>query len=225
MEPELQCQSALFSPWTGIVDSHSFMLSMQGELEDAGGAVAVSSPLVSCDVADDDASASGRTSSSGRVMSVSTGGENPMEGLQCDLLVNCGGLLAPWVADLVDGALERHGKGGGNGERFRPSPHFAKGNYFKLSTGASPFSRLIYPVPEKNTAGLGTHATIDLAGQTRFGPDVEWIDVPRGEVERILRRDGDDDGEGRVAHRKLFEVDPCRSESMYEAVRRYWVGL
>ena len=116
------------------------------------------------------------------------------------------------------------------GERFRPSPHFAKGNYFKLASGASPFSRLIYPVPEKNTAGLGTHATIDLAGQTRFGPDVEWIDFSRGDVERILRRGGgggggDAEDSAERAHRKLFEVDPARSESMYEAVRRYWVGL
>ena len=113
---------------------------------------------------------------------------------------------------------------------------------YSCISSRSPFSRLIYPVPEKNTAGLGTHATIDLAGQTRFGPDVEWIDMPQDEVERILAgpsvmsqiveemgetRSATAAGRARAkqAHRKLFEVDPRRSDSMYEAVRRYWPGL
>jgi L-2-hydroxyglutarate oxidase LhgO len=79
-----------------------------------------------------------------------------------------------------------------------PPCYYCKGNYFSLS-GRSPFTRLIYPAPE--AAGLGVHLTLDLAGQTRFGPDVEW-------VERID-----------------YDVDPHRAESFYAAIRRYWPGL
>ena len=82
-------------------------------------------------------------------------------------------------------------------DRLPPS-YYCKGNYFSLS-GRSPFSRLIYPAPE--TAGLGVHLTLDLAGQARFGPDVEWI-------ERID-----------------YAVDPRRADSFYAAIRSYWPGL
>jgi L-2-hydroxyglutarate oxidase LhgO len=80
-----------------------------------------------------------------------------------------------------------------------PPTYYAKGNYFVLSGMKPPFGRLIYPVPEPG--GLGTHVTIDLGGQMRFGPDVEWID------------------------RIDYTVDPARGEKFYAAVRRYWPGL
>ena len=79
-----------------------------------------------------------------------------------------------------------------------PTEYYAKGNYFTLA-GRSPFSRLIYPVPVPG--GLGVHLTIDLGGQARFGPDVEWIDSID------------------------YTVDPRRSDSFYAAVRRYWPEL
>ena len=80
-----------------------------------------------------------------------------------------------------------------------PAPHYAKGNYFTLA-GRSPFARLIYPVPE--AAGLGVHLTIDLGGQAKFGPDVQWVDSPDDLV-----------------------VDPRRGEAFYAEVRRYWPQL
>ena len=115
------------------------------------------------------------------------GGAEPMA-LRCRLLVNSAGLHAPRLARSLEGMPAGH----------VPTAYYAKGNYFTL-TGRSPFTRLIYPVPVPG--GLGTHLTIDLGGQARFGPDVEW-------VERID-----------------YAVDPRRGESFYAAIRRYWPEL
>jgi L-2-hydroxyglutarate oxidase LhgO len=108
--------------------------------------------------------------------------------LRARLVVNCAGLHAPAVARSITGMPR---------EKI-PRAFFARGNYFTLS-GRSPFSRLIYPVPVPG--GLGTHLTLDLAGQARFGPDVEWIDDIS------------------------YEVDPRRGDSFYAAIRRYWPDL
>jgi L-2-hydroxyglutarate oxidase LhgO len=104
------------------------------------------------------------------------------------LLVNSAGLRAPSVARRIEGFPES----------CIPRELYAKGNYYSLAR-RSPFSRLVYPVPEPG--GLGVHVTLDLAGQARFGPDVEW-------VENIA-----------------YDVDPRRAERFYAAIRRYWPGL
>ena len=118
---------------------------------------------------------------------IETGGEAPMT-LACNLLVNSAGLGAPAVARSIDGMPVE----------LIPSAYLAKGNYFSCSA-RSPFSRLIYPVPEPG--GLGVHLTLDMAGQARFGPDVEW-------VESID-----------------YAVDPARADRFYPAIRRYWPTL
>jgi L-2-hydroxyglutarate oxidase LhgO len=174
MEPALRCTSALYSPTTGIVDSHAFMLALQGDAENAGAIPVFFSPVLG-----------GRAT--GRRIEIDAGGADPMT-LRCRLFVNAAGLHAPGLARLIDGMPP---------ERV-PQAYFAKGNYFTLA-GRSPFSRLIYPVPVPG--GLGVHLTIDLGGQARFGPDVEWIDTID------------------------YTVDPRRSDGFYEAVRRYWPGL
>jgi L-2-hydroxyglutarate oxidase LhgO len=110
------------------------------------------------------------------------------EPIACSVLVNSAGLRAPTVARSIDGYPSQ----------LAPRELYAKGNYYSL-TRRSPFSRLIYPVPEPG--GLGVHVTLDLAGQARFGPDVEW-------VERIN-----------------YDVDPRRADRFYAAIRRYWPGL
>ena len=115
------------------------------------------------------------------------GGAEPMA-LRCRLLINSAGLHAPALARAIVGMPSQ----------LVPTAYYAKGNYFTLS-GRSPFSRLIYPVPVPG--GLGVHLTIDLGGQARFGPDVEWIDTID------------------------YRVDPRRADSFYEAVRRYWPDL
>ena len=174
LEPELHCVAALHSPHTGIIDSHSLMLAYQGDAEDRGAMIAFMTPVEG-----------GRVGEDGVTLDV--GGEAPMR-LQCRSVVNSAGLFAPALAQRLAGFPA---------ERV-PKAYFAKGNYYSLA-GKSPFSRLIYPVPRDG--GLGVHITVDLGGQARFGPDVEWID--------------DID----------YDVDPSRCDGFYEAVRHYWPGL
>ena len=173
MEPELRCLAALHSPSTGIVDSHAFMLALQGDFENAGGMVAFQSAL-----------ARARVRPNGFELVTQDGTE-----LACDVLVIASGLNAPLLTRAIEGLDPQP----------LPEAFYCKGNYFSLS-GRSPFSRLIYPVPE--AAGLGVHLTIDLGGQAKFGPDVQWTDR------------GDD-----------LAVDPRRGDAFYAEVRKYWPAL
>ena len=174
MEPALHCTAALLSPSTGIIDSHAYMLSLQGDAENAGATFVFHTPVLG-----------GRVTNSG--IEVETGGAEPMR-LACRTLVNSAGLGAPRLAGAIQGMPAAH----------VPGIWYAKGNYFSL-TGKNPFGRLIYPVPVPG--GLGTHLTIDLGGQARFGPDVEWVESLD------------------------YEVNPRRGDSFYESIRRYWPGL
>ena len=179
LEPALNCSAALLSPETGIVDSHGLMLALLGDLEHYGGALALQSPVLGLQCGTD-------------AHVVEVGGELPMV-LSARIVVNAAGLWAPGLA-----AVER-----GLPEVQRPQAFHAKGNYFSLA-GRAPFGRLIYPVPEQ--AGLGVHLTLDLAGQARFGPDVQWLET--GDPDAIDCR-----------------VDPARAEGFYAEIRRYWPGL
>ncbi|QJW84590.1 NAD(P)/FAD-dependent oxidoreductase [Ramlibacter terrae] len=151
MEPALRCIAALHSPSTGIVDSHGFMLALQGDLERAGGAVAFDSAV--------DGATLSRTPGEPHVLRLADGSE-----LGADIVVNAASLHACSLARRFDGL----------DARFVPRESFAKGNYYALS-GKSPFSRLIYPAPAD--AWLGVHLTLDLGGRAKFGPDIEWLDV------------------------------------------------
>ncbi len=148
MEPQLECTAALFSPTTGILDSHAYMLALQGDAEAAGAAFVFHSPVTAGQVVDD-------------AVELAVGGPDPLT-LRCRLLINSAGLHAPGLARAISGFPHR----------FVPQSYYAKGSYFTLD-GRSPFSRLIYPVPA--AGGLGVHLTLDLAAQARFGPDVEWV--------------------------------------------------
>lgn len=149
MESALECVAALFSPSTGIVDSHALMLALQGDLEHAGGVVALNSPLAQAECTQN------------AINLVAIDGTQ----LRARTVVNAAGLQAPALASRFAGLAAEH----------VPRAHYAKGSYFTLS-GKAPFSRLIYPVPE--AAGLGVHLTFDLGGQAKFGPDVQWVDAP-----------------------------------------------
>jgi L-2-hydroxyglutarate oxidase LhgO len=174
LEPELNCTAALLSPSTGIVDSHGLMLALLGDAERHGAVLALRTPLVAAEV-------------KGGGIELVTGGEEPMQ-LRTRLLVNSAGLSAVAVARGITGLGTAH----------VPDAYLAKGNYYAL-TGRTPFSRLVYPVPEPG--GLGVHLTLDLGGQARFGPDVEWVE----EID--------------------YAVDPQRAERFYGAIRNYWPGL
>jgi L-2-hydroxyglutarate oxidase LhgO len=150
LEPALACVAAMYSPETGIIDSHRYMLALRGDLEDRGGMVAFASPIERLKPAP------------GGGWDVAVGGSEP-QWLNFDAVVNCAGLGAQRLALATEGYPPEQ----------VPRLVLAKGNYFGFA-GRPVFSRLIYPVPVPG--GLGVHVTLDLAGRMRFGPDVEWIE-------------------------------------------------
>jgi len=173
MESALVCDAAIFSPSTGIVDSHALMLALQGDIENAGGMVVLNSPLASADRAP-----------AGIFLTAIDGTQ-----LLAKTVVNAAGLQAPALAARFAGLAPQH----------VPRAWFAKGNYFTL-VGRAPFSHLIYPVPQ--TGGLGVHLTLDLGGQAKFGPDLQWVDSAEN-----------------------LTVDPARGDAFYAEVRKYWPAL
>ncbi|MFZ0426082.1 MAG: NAD(P)/FAD-dependent oxidoreductase [Xanthobacteraceae bacterium] len=148
METELSCIGALWSPETGIIDSHAYMRALWGELEDRGGMIAFETPVE-------------RLTYQAPHWQVRFGGRDPSV-IAFDAVVNAGGLGAQPLARRIDGYPS---------EKV-PRLVLGKGNYFGFA-GRPVFSRLIYPTPIDG--GLGVHVTLDLAGRMRFGPDVEWI--------------------------------------------------
>ncbi|MEH6476793.1 MAG: NAD(P)/FAD-dependent oxidoreductase [Sneathiella sp.] len=171
MEPALNCSGALLSPSTGIIDTHQYMLSLVGEIESSGNFIAYNAPF----------DGAGAIENGFRVNS--NGNE-----IKCKHLINAAGLGAQTVAgEIADLAPQ-----------FVPTRFLAKGSYFTMNA-PSPFAHLIYPVP--NTASLGIHVTLDMAGQIRFGPDQEWVDTID------------------------YEMDADRDDAFYEAIRKYYPQL
>jgi len=174
LEPNLFCTGALWSPSTGVIDSHGLMIAYQGDAEDHGAFIAFHTPVEAI------------RRQNGRLV-VTTGGDAPMP-LAATLVVNSAGLEAPLLAARIEG-IDRSAV---------PRARYCKGSYYTLA-GRPPFDRLIYPMPQKD--GLGVHVTIDLGGQCRFGPDVEWVETID------------------------YDVDPARAEVFYDAVRSYWPAI
>ena len=173
-EPAVFCVKALWSPSTGIIDSHGLMLAYQGDAETAGAIIAFNAPVESGSIEDDG-------------INLSIAGDNPIN-LKAQIVINAAGLHAQKIASKFKGLKKT----------TIPPTYYAKGNYYSL-IGKPPFKRPIYPVPEK--AGLGVHVTVDLGGQVRFGPDVEWVDDLN------------------------YDVDPARADAFYSAVRAYYPDL
>jgi L-2-hydroxyglutarate oxidase LhgO len=174
-EPNINCVSSLWSPSTGIIDSHQYMLALQADLEDAGGIIVFNTTVTG-------------GSAANRLLELRIRSGDSSFRLTANYVVNCAGLGGDKLAHDIDGI---------NLETL-PVYSYAKGSYFSYS-GKSPFTSLIYPIP--NEYGLGVHVTHDMAGNLRFGPDVEWID----EIS--------------------YAVDPQRSEVFYDAIRSYWPEL
>ena len=181
LEPQLDCQAAVLSPSTGIIDSHALMLSLLGELEHAGGMLVTHSEVNRLVALDEKAQAA--------IEIIVSDGTR----LHACQVVNAAGLHAPRLARHTQGLDARH---------VPAQPvRWAKGNYFSLS-GRAPFGHLIYPVVERESPSLGVHLTLDLGGQAKFGPDVQWVDSP-----------------------DELSVDPARADAFFAEVRRYWPGL
>ena len=172
LEPELRCVAALLSPSSGIVDSHAYMLSLLGDVENAGGTVVFNTTVLG-----------GRAEADGVILFVQ--GADPLKARQ---VVNCAAMCAQTVANAIEGFPKEH----------VPALRYARGVYFSLS-GRVPFRHLIYPLPE--SAGMGVHLTIDMGGQAKFGPDVEWID------------------------QLSYEVDASRATRFYGEIAKYWPGI
>lgn len=175
LEPSLHAMGALLSPSTGIINGRAYMLALLGEAELHGASLALNSRVQSM-----------QSTATGLQLSVLCDGVE--ETLLADLVVNAAGHQAIALANTCDAVAA---------EKI-PRAYLAKGNYFSLA-GRSPFSRLIYPVPEPG--GLGVHLTLDLGMQARFGPDVEWV------------------------HTEDYSVNPQRAEVFYAAIRKYWPDL
>jgi L-2-hydroxyglutarate oxidase LhgO len=171
LEPAVTCAAGLLSPSTGIIDVHELMTTLLGDLEAQGGSV-----VLDCEAT------SVRAIRGGLELSVRTGSDE--YAIVARNLVNSAGLGAVALAQQVEGAAF--------GEI--PTAYLAKGNYFSCS--ARPFRHLVYPMP--NDAGLGIHATLDLDGSVRFGPDVEWVKSID------------------------YGVDPTRAQHFRESIREYW---
>jgi L-2-hydroxyglutarate oxidase LhgO len=191
MEPHLHCTAALHSPSTGIVDSHGLMLALQGDLEHAGGMVAVGTQVVSAQLSRQP-SLKSSSHSAHTILAQSVAGGDITE-LQANTIINAASLHACQLARSFEGLGSQH----------IPREYFAKGSYFQL-TGKAPFGQLIYPAPRD--AWLGVHLTLDLGGQAKFGPDLEWLDAATPqEID--------------------YAVNPQRASSFYSAVRKYWPSL
>jgi len=148
LEPGVRARAALYSPGTGIIDSHGLMTDLLRDAEGHGAILVLESPVVG-----------GRVGNSGVELAI--GGREPMTAL-CRTVVNCAGAGAEKVARALEGFPASS----------IPKTYLCKGNYF-VYPGALPFSRLVYRVPEK--VSLGIHFTLDLAGQGKFGPDAMWV--------------------------------------------------
>jgi L-2-hydroxyglutarate oxidase LhgO len=180
LEPAVRGVAGLWSPSTGIVDSHALMLAYRGDLERAGGSIALRARCT----------AAVRV---GDLMRLSCDVDGDATELMARVVVNAAGLHALDVARLIaQPGFEL------------PQPRFAKGNYF-VCHGKSPFTHLVYPIPEDG--GLGIHATLDLAGRTRFGPNVEWLPA------------------GTRAEDLDYAVDARLAATFYSAIKTYWPAI
>ncbi len=183
LEPSIRATAALFSPSTGIIDSHSLMLNLQGDAENNGAAIAFNTEILRVEHNTDGFAITTRDRESGEEFT-----------LLAERFINAAGLGAQAIASTINGLAAD----------FVPELYLAKGNYFS-ALGKNPFSHLIYPVPEDG--GLGVHLTLDLNGQMRFGPDVEWFERGASPVNPD------------------YSVDPLRGDSFYAAIRTYWPEL
>jgi len=175
LEPQVSCIAALWLPCTGIIDSHTLMHTLRGDLESLGGNVLLHTAMTAAQAAQG-------------LWEVETNTSSERSIATTRWLINAAGLWATEVAGCIDGLPPA----------MIPHPYFAKGNYFTLG-GIRPFTRLVYPLPD--SAGLGIHATIDLTGAVRFGPDVQWVDAPR------------------------YDLDGSRVAAFYESIRKYYPAL
>ncbi|WP_290522269.1 NAD(P)/FAD-dependent oxidoreductase [Alcanivorax sp.] len=178
-EPWLNASEVLLSPGSGIIDSHALLYQLQQDAESNGAVVALHHRVEKLQCETD------------RYMLRVHASDHQRFTLRCRQLILATGLF---TTRLLENAA------GFPAEQI-PQQRLARGNYFALD-GRSPTRRLVYPMPEAH--GLGIHLTVDMAGQARFGPDVEWI-------EPTLPPD--------------YRLDVERKATFVEAIQQYWPDL
>jgi L-2-hydroxyglutarate oxidase LhgO len=201
MEPNVVSEGAVLSPSTGIVDSHALLTSLLADAQECGATLALN-----CQVKSGYVLPSKRDGNRQSIVLIVDGSE-----IECDNVVISAGLSSDAIAsEILSSTKHNAAQAIHEAPSSRlPTQYYAKGNYFRLQNQKSPFSRLIYPLPDPN-GGLGIHATIDLSGSTKFGPDVEWLDCSL-----VNRPDSMMD----------VNVDSSRADSFYHAIRKYWPDL
>ncbi|KAG5583524.1 hypothetical protein H5410_054151 [Solanum commersonii] len=198
LEPELQCVKALWSPSSGIVDSHSLMLSLVGEAESHGTTFSYNTAVIGGHIEGNQIQI--HVSGSNAIANWNGSSELDSELILIPkLIVNSAGLSAPAIAKRMKGLPDG----------IIPASHYARGCYFTLSNTKCPFKHLIYPIPE--VGGLGVHVTLDLNGQVKFGPDVEWI-KGINDISSFLNMFD-------------YSVREDRANQFYPAIRKYYPGL
>jgi len=181
LEPNIYSVGGLFSGETGIIDAHGLCQALALAIEDRQGIIALNTPFLQATVRP-------------YGFDIDIGGQEPTS-LTSRFLINSAGLVAAQVARRIEGL----------DHQFCPKFFYARGCYFSLG-GKPPFSHLVYPAPVEG--GLGIHATLDLSGRVRFGPDVEWLEM--------------EDKNNPVFD---YHVNAARGQDFYTAIRRYWPQL
>jgi L-2-hydroxyglutarate oxidase LhgO len=161
LEPSIRARAALISPNTGIIDSHQYMKTLLTLAEQQGVLYSPNTQFLKAE-----------ESTQGFNVQVNTA-DGPFS-FTCQQLINSAGLYAPEVAKNISAINMATAKTFDSLRSLIPEYHLCRGQYYSYQDKA-PFSHLIYPIPNENTAGLGIHATLDLSGQVKFGPDIEFI--------------------------------------------------
>ena len=197
LEPDITCVQGLLSPSTGIFDSHTYMQNLLGDAETYG-----TNCVLNCEILH------------GKInvdVSNTISLETSQGNIHADIVINAAGLHAIGIIERMKGFPSQ----------YIPPAYFAKGNYYRLSDEVprKPFRRLIYPMPVEG--GLGIHATLDLSGNVRFGPDVQWMLAPKssssGQRESYQHRNG--------VVPTDYSVESQRAAVFYDAIRKYWPSL
>lgn len=211
MEPAVKCLKALYSPSTGIFNSHIYMQHLQGDAEEAGAIFVNNCTVISSTCPQSDI----RLAADDQGITLETN----QGAITADVVINAAGLHSIEFVERLSGFPKQN----------IPRAYYAKGNYFSLDPSlSSPFSRLVYPLPE--ASGLGIHATIDMAGSVRFGPDVEWIKEHKDNMilNSPLGKDGVNASDEEDLYRHMgsvpsnYEVDAARSGTFVKAIQKYW---
>ena len=175
IEPEVSAREALFSPSTGIIDTHALMTTFYLRAQSDGAVIAFRSAVT------------GIESSKGMYAVQVNGGEYSF---RTRILINCAGLCSDRVASLAGIDIDE--------KDYRLK--YCKGDYFSASPSPK-LAHLVYPVPQEEQVGLGVHATLDLAGRVRFGPDTEYVTALE------------------------YAVDERKGDAFWESVRKYLPGV